>query len=256
MIRPQTWTAVNAVLSLLFVMVWLTAVETSASSKKEPIGFDSAPFLYEEIDFEGHEKPEYDIFLHALTGYYHLRDTKRLSEKELVTLIDFRKSGNEKRLWVIDLKSKKLLYHSLVAHGRNSGELYAEKFSNAPESYQSSLGFFVTGNTYVGKHGVSLKLHGIENGINDKAETRAIVMHGAEYVSESFIKKTGRLGRSHGCPAVPMDIYKELIELLSGKTCLFIFYPDKEYFSKTKFTSGNESNLLFSANQKITEKRY
>lgn len=190
--------------------------------------------MYQSIQFGG-EKPEFDLFYKGLTGYFQLKNSQKLSnEKELLTLIDFRKASNEKRMWIIDLKNKKALYHSLVAHGRNSGDLYATKFSNIPNSNQSSLGFFVTGNTYIGKHGVSLILQGAEQGINHLAESRAIVMHGADYVSESYIKKIGRLGRSFGCPAVPMDTYKEIIKELAGGTCLFIYYPDENYLAKTK----------------------
>ena len=138
-------------------------------------------------------------------------------------------------MWVIDLKNKKLLFHTLTAHGKNSGDVFARNFSNTPNSNQSSLGFYVTGNTYHGKHGISLKLHGVESGINDKAEVRAIVMHGANYVSEAHIKQFGRLGRSFGCPAVPVELHKQIITEMANKTCLFIYYPDPNYTTSTKF---------------------
>jgi len=191
-----------------------------------------ATVLYAAIDFGSETKPDFELFYKGLAGYNQLKETSKLSDtKEIISLVDFRKSANEKRLWVIDLKNKKVLFHSLVAHGRNSGEVYASKFSNVSSSYQSSLGFYVTGSTYIGKHGISLKLHGVERGINNLAESRAIVMHGADYVSESYIKKVGRLGRSYGCPAVPMDIHKEIVNELAGGTVLFIYYPDKTYAS-------------------------
>lgn len=190
--------------------------------------------LYQSIDFGDEEQPAYDLFLRGLAGFQELKKSNRLSDKEIITLIDFRKSANEKRLWVIDLKEKKVLFHSLVAHGRNSGDVFASKFSNQHESNQSSLGFYITGSTYIGKHGISLKLHGVEKGINDQAEARAVVMHGAEYVSEAYIKRVGRLGRSFGCPAVPMAIHKEMVTELAGGTCLFIFYPDQNYLSATR----------------------
>jgi hypothetical protein len=191
--------------------------------------------IYESIDYGEFEKPDFLVFERGLNGYYKLDHSNRLSDKEILAIVDFRKSGNEKRLWIIDLKNKRVLHHSLVAHGKNSGEVYAEKFSNIHNSNQSSLGFYITGGTYMGKHGVSLKLYGVEKEINDNAESRAIVMHGADYVSYSFINKVGRLGRSFGCPAIPMDNYKEIINLLKDGTCLFIYYPDKEYLSKTSF---------------------
>lgn len=194
-----------------------------------------ATALYDAIDFRGDTPPAFDVFYRAMIGYHSFEISRQLSAKSILTIIDFRKSANEKRLWVIDLKNKRLLYHELTAHGRNSGNVFARNFSNTPNSNQSSLGFYITGKTYIGKHGISLKLHGVENGINDMAEARAIVMHGADYVSESYIQKFGRLGRSFGCPAVRMGLHKELIPLLAGGTCLFIFYPDAAYLSKSKF---------------------
>ena len=190
--------------------------------------------LYQAMDFSGQEPPAYDVFRHGLLGYFYLQQSHKLSEKGILTLIDFRKSANSKRLWVLDIIKKKLLYLALTAHGQNTGEVFASKFSNKHNSHQSSLGFYITGNTYVGKHGISLKLLGVKSGINDQAEARAIVMHGADYVSDEYIKKFGRLGRSFGCPAVPMELHKQIITALAGGTCLFIYYPDKEYLSKTK----------------------
>lgn len=198
---------------------------------------------YASIDFGDIEKTPFDLFNRGLTGYSSLREAKKLSDKEIVTLIDFRKSANEKRLWIIDLKNNRVLKHTLVAHGRNSGEEYATKFSNVPNSNQSSLGFYVTGAVYIGKHGTSLKLHGVENGINDNAEKRAIVMHAADYVSDTFVKKVGRLGRSLGCPAVPVDEHKEIINTIEGGTCLFILHSDETYLSKTTIVV-NESFIF------------
>jgi len=193
--------------------------------------------LYNTIDFQHHDRPQFDIFQRALAGYFTLEQSGRLSSKDILTIIDFRISANEKRMWVIDLKNKKVLFHVLTAHGRNTGNLFAETFSNTPNSNQSSLGFYITGQKYNGKHGISMKLHGVEKGINDMAEARAIVMHGADYVSELYIKKYGRLGRSLGCPAVPMGLHKDIIPLLTGGTCLFIFYPDIRYLAKSKFNN-------------------
>jgi hypothetical protein len=201
-------------------------------------GYDEpeAIALYNTIDYQKNQRPQFDIFQRALAGYIALQQSGNVSTKKILTIIDFRKPSNEKRLWVIDLEKQKLLFHSLTAHGRNTGNLFAENFSNTPNSNQSSLGFYITGQKYIGKHGVSLKLHGVEKGINDLAESRAIVMHGADYVSESYIKKYGRLGRSFGCPAVPMGLHEELIPILANGTCLFIFYPDARYLAETSLT--------------------
>lgn len=153
--------------------------------------------------------------------------------KPVMAIADFSQSSRNKRLYVIDFESKKLLLNTYVAHGRNSGQEYARKFSNQNSSYQSSLGFYRALSTYQGKHGLSLRLEGLERNINDQALARAIVMHGADYVSESFIKQTGRLGRSLGCPAVSNEVHKSLIELLNGGAGLFLYYPDDSYLNSS-----------------------
>lgn len=140
-------------------------------------------------------------------------------------MVDFSLSSKENRLWVIDLNKNTILFQSLVAHGRNSGNEFADEFSNKPESHQSSLGLYLTGETYIGKHGYSLRLDGQEKGINSNARDRAIVIHGADYVSENFIKQHGRLGRSFGCPSLPNEVSKEIIDAIKDKSCLFVYYP-------------------------------
>lgn len=193
------------------------------------------------------EKPSYPVFRKALIGYYHLKAAGKLSnQQEVLSIVDFSISSNKERLWVIDMKTKNILFHTLVAHGRNTGDEYAANFSNLPNSFMSSIGFYVTGEVYHGKHGLSLRLDGQEKEFNSQARNRAVVMHGADYVSKAFIKKAGRLGRSLGCPAIPVELHKEVIETLADKTCLFIYHPDKNY--ELKSTLRNESvlaNVLF-----------
>ena len=172
------------------------------------------------------------IFQKALKGFEKLLQQGKINS-EILSVCDFSKSSNEKRLFVIDLAKRQVLFNSLVAHGKNTGEEFASRYSNEPSSYQSSLGFHITGDTYQGKHGLSLKLEGVEKGFNDNAEKRAIVMHGADYVSENFIAEQGRLGRSFGCPSVPMELRDHIINALKGGSCLFIFYPDKNYLAKS-----------------------
>jgi hypothetical protein len=147
-----------------------------------------------------------------------------------------------KRLWVIDLEKREVLFNILVAHGRNSGDVVPDRFSNKHNSLQSSLGFYITGSTYIGKHGLSLLLEGLEHDINDQAKRRSIVVHGADYVSEKYVKYTGRIGRSQGCPAVSMSVHKQLINLIKNQTCIFIYAPDKDYFQNTKLLSPNYNN--------------
>ena len=151
----------------------------------------------------------------------------------MITIIDFSLPSDKERLWVLDLIHGKVLFHCLVSHGRNSGELMAEHFSNTPGSCASSPGFYTTGETYIGKHGLSLTLDGLETGINDKARARTIVMHGADYVSTDFIRKYGRLGRSFGCPAVPEELSKEIIQTIKDGSCLFIYVPKTSYTSNS-----------------------
>jgi hypothetical protein len=187
--------------------------------------------LFNEINFNS-EKPSLEVFSLGYTGYQSLENSGRIKNK-ILTLIDFSISANEKRMWVIDLDKKELLYHTLVAHGRNTGNEYATSFSNEMSSYKSSLGFYITGEKYHGKHGLSLRLDGIEEGINDKARQRAIVIHGADYVSEDFINRNGRLGRSLGCPALPQDLNPKIVQSIHNNSCLFIYYPNDQYFSSS-----------------------
>ena len=146
----------------------------------------------------------------------------------IITLIDFSLPSTEKRLWVLDLSRGELLFNDLVAHGKRTGENLAHAFSNRPGSNQSSLGAFVTGTTYTGKHGLSLRLKGLEPGINDRAEEREIVVHGADYVSEDIAKVLGRLGRSQGCPALRPAAAPRIIETIKDGTFLFAYYPDPD----------------------------
>lgn len=164
----------------------------------------------------------------AYKGWVSLKDSLNPG-KHIITVVDFSQPSTKKRFYLIDMDVKEVIYQNYVAHGKNTGSLLAEKFSNIPESLQSSLGFFKTAETYNGKHGLSLKLDGLEKGINNLARKRAIVIHAADYAEESFIKKYGRLGRSFGCPALPSENYDEVIELIKGGTLLFIYSPASEY---------------------------
>ncbi len=178
----------------------------------------------------------FTIFEMAMIGFYNIEDLK-ISDK--IVIIDYSKPSTAKRFYVIDLENKKLLYQSLVAHGKNSGNNFASTFSNELNSKQSSLGFFITAETYEGKHGYSLKLDGIEKGINHNARERNVVIHQADYVSEKFIQKQGRLGRSWGCPALPKALSEKIINSISGGRCVFIYGNDKSYQQKSKYIPKN-----------------
>lgn len=155
-----------------------------------------------------------------------------------LTVIDYSLPSSQKRLWVYDLKTRALLYEELVAHGQGSGANLATKFSNQPESHQTSLGLFVADETYVGKNGYSLRLDGLDKGVNDRARDRAIVMHGAPYVSSAFVKANGRLGRSHGCPAVSDLVARPLIDRVKRGGLVFAYYPDPDFLERSKFIGG------------------
>lgn len=173
------------------------------------------------------------VFEQALTGYLNLRQQGIVpAGPPRLAVIDFDLPSTEKRLWVLDLAANQVLFRTLVAHGDNSGQREATQFSNTADSHMSSLGFYVTGSTYVGKHGRSLRLTGLDAGFNDNATARSIVVHGAAYVSESIIKQTGRLGRSQGCPALPLDLYEPIINTLKEGAALFINKSDAGYSSR------------------------
>lgn len=178
-----------------------------------------------------------EAFELAYEGYYKLLEQGKMSKKDVLTIADFSKPSSEKRLFVIDMEKGKILFHTLVAHGRNSGLVYATEFSNKLESNKSSLGFYLTMQTYYGGKGYALKLQGLEKGINDKAYERAIVLHGSDYVTSQFANSNGYLGRSLGCPAVPTKQTKAIINSIKNGSLLFIYHPTEEY--KTKSTILN-----------------
>ncbi|WP_299708481.1 murein L,D-transpeptidase catalytic domain family protein [uncultured Pontibacter sp.] len=174
----------------------------------------------------------YEVFERAYTGYQNFRQQGlAAADKQIMTVVDFTKPSNLKRMWIIDLDTNEILHNTLVAHGRNTGNVRAEKFSNEPNSNMSSMGFYITDKTYYGKHGLSLRLSGMDEAYNSKAMERAIVLHGADYVSEDFVKQYGRLGRSLGCPSVPRAISGDVIELIKDNTVLYIHSADKQYNS-------------------------
>lgn len=211
-----------------------TVVETkSAKSKNET---SSSAELYSSISFEADHKLEFNAFSTALIGFENLKKAGMIDQdSHVLTICDFSMSSNSKRLWVIDINDKKVLFNSLVAHGKNTGEEFAQNFSNTESSYQSSLGFYITDATYQGDNGYSLRLLGMDKGFNDAALRRAVVIHGANYVSEDFAAQHQRIGRSWGCPAIPKELTQPIINTIKGKNCLFIYYPDQKYLSSSEW---------------------
>jgi hypothetical protein len=174
----------------------------------------------------------FNVFEQAYIGFLNLKNSNKISEEaSVLSIADFDKSSKTKRLWIVDLNKDSLLLNTWVSHGRGSGNEMATKFSNINNSYQSSLGFYVTGEVYHGKHGRSLRLDGMDKGFNDNARSRAIVLHGAQYVSSQAIKSLNRLGLSHGCPAVPLELTDQIIDLIKEKTVLYIYANSPIYQS-------------------------
>ncbi|MGA6116943.1 murein L,D-transpeptidase catalytic domain family protein [Sphingobacterium anhuiense] len=184
--------------------------------------------LYESMNLK--DVVNYKAFKEAMEGYRLLP----AKNKDVLSIIDFTLPSTEKRLVVLDLKNEKVLFHSLVSHGKNSGSNYATSFSNTPESFQSSLGFYVTENTYQGSNGYSLVLNGLEEGFNDRAKSRAVVVHGADYANPRIVSSLGRLGRSYGCPALPRELAKPIINTIKDGSLLFIYADNQEYIAKSK----------------------
>lgn len=224
---------------ILFLLFSLYSNKTnfpdSENSKKPDVAiaakptFDSkAEIVYKSLNANEFVLPNLESFKEALKGFYMLKE-KGLVQKDILTLVDFSLSSNVKRLWVIDLATNTILYNSLVAHGRNTGDEFANSFSNSNKSFKSSLGFYATGEVYNGKHGMSLKLDGLEKGINNNARERGVVIHSAAYVSNSFIKSNKRLGRSLGCPAVPAESLNGIVNTIKNKSCLFIYHPSRSF---------------------------
>lgn len=225
---------VLVIASIMLVSFSGTFAANPKSEKSELL----TSFIESSYDLLKHSgtKPDFEVYKRGIVGYLNLKKQKKLSNSSLLTLIDFRLSSNKKRLWIIDLKLNKVVHHSLVAHGRNTGNEFAKKFSNTPNSNSSSLGFYVTGETYYGKHGLSLRLDGMEQGFNNNARKRAVVMHGADYVDPSYTTSYGRIGRSFGCPSIPMEGHEDIIRKLANKSCMFIYYPDQEYLQNSVYT--------------------
>lgn len=198
--------------------------EASLTISEEIGTTKSVEHLYNQLKSNSFSIPDIDCFSVAIEGFYKWKE-KGHFKKNILTIIDFSLSSNSKRLWIIDLDRNEILLNTYVAHGKNTGDEFANYFSNRVESYQSSLGFYETAEIYHGKHGLSLKLDGLQKGLNDKARDRAVVLHGADYVSEKFIQHNKRLGRSLGCPAVPVDQNEKIISLIKENSCLFIFHP-------------------------------
>jgi hypothetical protein len=227
-----------ATISLIFLLTFshpgkLPAPDLSGDLKEEIhyLAEDYCRDIYCDCGLEG--KLDYKIFHRAFNGITELGAPK----KDILTIIDYSRPACDERFFVIDLVNRKLLYKTLVAHGKNSGELNCTRFSNRPQSLQSSPGFFLTAESYSGRQGYSLRLDGKEPGINDLARARAIVVHGAEYVAQHYVDDYGYIGHSFGCLAIPVNVNQKVIDLIKGGSCLYVHTNDKNYLSKSEFSN-------------------
>lgn len=228
--RKQSWYFLVKRLLTALILIFILS---SFTASKKALGS-----IYDEL--KGENKPDFELFEKAYLGYIDLKLSGYItSKREILSIIDFRLPSSEKRMWVIDLKEHSILYHTYVAHGENSGKEYAIEFSNKVNSHKSSLGFYITQETYIGRNGLSLRLNGLERGFNTNARERYVVIHGADYASEDYLEQNGILGNSEGCPAVPMGIHKNIIEVTKGGTCLFIYFPDLDYLERSSFMMNN-----------------
>jgi hypothetical protein len=213
------------------VCVSATAAAGRSSAAASPVAaFD--PSLWHDAEI-GRLRP--DVFEMALGAASCAIQSGDVSKATTLTVIDFSRPSTEKRLWVFDLSTRALLYEELVAHGQGSGDNTATRFSNDPESHRSSLGLFKIDDSYIGKNGYSLRLDGLEAGFNDRARERAIVVHGAAYVSSLVAQKQGRLGRSWGCPALSESVVREIIDRVKGSGLMFAYYPDRAWLQQSRY---------------------
>lgn len=220
---------------LIYIILFFFPVGSTLVRETTGMAVPACFQLYREMQLE--DLIDYYAFEQAFTGYTFLDAPK----KDILTIIDFSKPSHEERLFVLDMKNKQVLFSSIVAHGRNSGNYYATSFSNKSGSHKSSLGFYLTENTYQGSNGYSLVLNGLENGINDRAKERAIVIHGADYCNYSIIKDNGRLGRSFGCPALPHHLTKPIINTIKNGSLIYIYADNRDYLEKSSILSAGYS---------------
>ncbi|MCM8569066.1 murein L,D-transpeptidase catalytic domain family protein [Gramella jeungdoensis] len=205
--------------------------ELSVETKTEKTFKEKVADLYQTFSLNNSAMPKLPVFEKAMNGYLKLEKEGRVSNP-LLTIIDFDLSSKQKRMWILNMDTQQVVFNTFVAHGKNTGVEFAKNFSNKVNSHQSSLGFYVTGETYYGKNGLSLFIDGMEKGFNSNARKRYVVIHGANYAEPEFIQRVGRLGRSYGCPAVPNKVAKKLINTIKGKSVVYI-HKNNENYQKT-----------------------
>ncbi|HMH22703.1 MAG TPA: murein L,D-transpeptidase catalytic domain family protein [Puia sp.] len=207
----------------------MTAEAAAAELKMVVLQADD---IYDRMSLE-QEGLSQEAFEYAWRGYHNLLKKGLIKRKSVLSICDFSQSSCSKRMYVIDVRHKKLLYRTYVAHGKNSGDEYASSFSNEPESFKSSLGFYVTKKTYYGRNGLSLRIQGVDTGFNDQASKRNIVLHGSGYVGDQYLQNNGIIGTSLGCPAIPAIMSPRIIRSVRNGSCLFIYHPTEKYLTES-----------------------
>ena len=237
-----------ALLNFLFLCSFTTKTDINTDPKNlpgllsnnvaQPAALHLVDSLYSSLNLSeaGLSK---QAFFNAYKGYEYLISQNRITNPDLITICDYSQASSQKRLYVVDLKNQILLYHTYVAHGHNSGADVANSFSNLNSSNKSSLGFLVTAETYTGHNGYSMRFDGMERGINDNVRARDVVMHGSEYVCAERAKNGTMMGRSWGCPAVPNTESTQIINLIKGGSCFYIYSPDAVYTRQSKILNAN-----------------
>ena len=215
----------------------MNVVSAEAAAAEVRMVIREADNLYGRMGLERSGLGE-EAFEYAWRGYHNLLKRGVIRKKTVLSICDFSQSSCSKRLYVIDIRHKKLLYRTYVAHGKNSGDEYASSFSNDPESFKSSLGFYVTKRTYYGKNGLSLRIEGVDSGFNDLAGKRNIVLHGSGYVGDKYMQDNGIMGTSLGCPAIPSHISRRIIRSVRNGSCFFIYHPTEEYLLASGVING------------------
>ena len=206
------------------------AAEARRAEMRMVLATANAAYFDMDLEDSGLSRP---AFQNAWIGYYNLKKKGLLKKTNVLTICDFSQSSSNQRMYVIDVRNHRVLYRTYVAHGINSGEEYATSFSNKMESCKSSLGFYITSGTYTGVNGYSLRIEGVDKGFNDNARKRAIVIHGANYVSMRVVHKYGMMGTTFGCPAIPTEMTTQIIPVVKNGSCFFIYYPSKKYLAQS-----------------------
>jgi hypothetical protein len=221
----------NALITLILMAIFSSTIASGTMIVSNPTGDVNT-----ETQHLSQTAPELNtkVLKLALTAYEKAQHNG-MAKKQILTVIDYSLPSSKQRLWVFDVRKEKLLYHMHVAHGKNSGQTIPTHFSNKAESKETSLGAYVTKNTYIGSHGYSLNIQGLEKGFNDNAYERRVVVHGARYVEPGYIKSTGHAGRSWGCLAIAASRSKPLINTIKDGSVVFAYYPDQQYLAKSHY---------------------